>query len=341
MKKKNMYRFINLIIIYIIAAAISFLFIKNVNISGLSKVFTAVAMSFLLWVIIYCCMEFFNYGKNHVKKRTLSLLFLYILNVIAATIIFFILTGNNALYGDYGQLIVLCAGEFFCLYGGVCAIRLQRVFENEEQINDNLKEIYIKIDELHRDYSKIMSVKESIGYMRHDIANHIAVVESVLPKDSREVNALIDIKNYIQKTEEIKYCNNRMLEIAFEKKIKQLEEKGLNVDTDIRIENIEGLQCEKICLLMWMLIDNVGNYMRQNEKITIKVFERNMQTKYTAISFLVRGYSKKINKHTLKTGGEMKMIEYLIDSMDGSIVIDDDEAGVAEAGMVEVEQIYE
>lgn len=341
MEKKNKYKLIKLIIIYIIAASTSFLFIKNVNISSQKKVLPAAAMSLLLWFILYCCMELLNYKKIHVKNRTLSLLLLYLLNVIAATIIFFIFTGNKALYGSYGQLIVLCIGALFCLYGGVCVIRLQKIFENEEKINSSLKEIYIKIDELHRDYSKIMSFKESIGYMRHDIANHIAVIESVLPKDSREVNALIDIKKYIQKKEEIKYCNNRILDIAFERKIRQLEEKGLKVDTDIRIENIEGLHYEKICLLMWLLIDNVGNYMLQNEKMVIKVFEKSIETKYRVISFLVRGYSKKLNKHTLKTGREMKMIEYLIDSMDGSIIIADDEACVTEAGMVEVEQIYE
>ena len=221
------------------------------------------------------------------QKRMPVLLLMYLLNVIGAIIIFCIFIGRDVLYGSYGQLTALCLGELFCLYGGICAIRLQHIFKNEKEISERLNEMEVKVNKLNSEYSQIIDYKENIGYMRHDIANHIAVIESVLKEERREINALRDIKENIQKTEEFKYCSNKMLDIAFEKKLKELEEKGLRIDTDIRIKNIASGHCEKLCLLMWMLIDNAANNMVQNEKIIIKFFEGLIDSKYNAISFMV------------------------------------------------------
>lgn len=275
------------------------------------------------------------------KKGIPILILMYLINGIAATAIFCIFMRKEVLYGSHGELAALCVGELFCLYGGICTIRLQHVFENEKEISKRLHEIEIKINEFHNEYLKIINYKETIGCMRHDIANHIIVVESVLPKDGRELNALIDIKRNLQKKDEFKYCSNKMLDIAFEKKIKQLEEKGLRIDTDIRIKNIENRQCERLCLLMWMMIDNAANYMVKNEKIVIKVFESSIGSKYNAVSFLIKGYSEKLNHHIMKSGMEMKITEYLIDSMEGSILISEEGNCTAQAGMVEVKHIYD
>lgn len=339
MKKEKKYTYIIWILIYFADVAFSFILLKDINTGYAEKIMLVIIMSFLLWFIMYNISLIIK--KIYAHRKTDKFMGIYFINILSATVVFFIFIGKKALYGNYGQLIVLCAGELFCLYGGVCIRRLSQIFENEEEIKSKLTEMRARIHELQSDYLEIINYKENIGYMRHDIANHIGFMESVLPENSREIGELREIKNNIQKTEEIKYCENQMLDIAFEKKLRQLEENGIRVETDIRLKNIKYIEYENLCLLMWMLIDNIGKHLVKNESIKIKVFEKSTGTQSVTISFLIKGYSGKINQHVLKSGMEMKTIEYLLKTMDGSIIVSDDEMCVVEAGMVEVKYLGE
>lgn len=279
------------------------------------------------------------------------ILFIYILVIVFSSVIFLytILKIRDGIL--YSQVIVSIIGEILILYGWIW---MRRVFreKNEKELEEGLKELYAHSDKWQELYGQVQNRKKHISYMRHDMANHLQVINTITLNDNKVNNTSKDdiksingiksdihkIEEVLKKTSKVKYCDNYMLDIAIEQKIKELEERKINVAADIRLRGMEYAECEEVCIIFWLLTDCMADFLETGEKIYIKIQNREdfVEKEKIGIAYRIEGYTKNIKIRKITKSTPMHIAKKLLNNMTGSLVAKVDDEKAAVAGMFEL-----
>jgi len=195
-------------------------------------------------------------------KLIYAILFLNVVLVVG------LLWYKQALTGQYGQYTALALVFVFFIYG---FINLRRLLEEEKRVSNNLKNEEVKDWSAY--YNRIVDSRNKLSFLRHDLANHMHIFDSLQNKYGIEVGAreIIEIKKYLDETSYVKYCDNILLDIALRGKIAWLNEKGITVCADVLLNGMQNYECEKLCEVVFENIDVVCKKLTKKESLYIKI----------------------------------------------------------------------
>lgn len=239
------------------------------------------------------------------------------------------------------RFVILCIGEIFILYGGI------RMWRNVRQgsvteLQESLRKLENQDDDRRKVYGQIYNMKKNISYLRHDMANHIHVIKAVMSDAHiKEINSEINnIEELLQRTIKLKYCDNYMLDIAIEQKLRELEERKIITEADIRLREIENIKCYEFCIIFWLLTDNVARFLKEGEKIYIKMHNRKEYPDDKAIGIIYRieGYTKNVKKRKVRKSAYMYIAERILDKGEGNVISIIEGNRIVEAGMCELKE---
>jgi hypothetical protein len=268
-------------------------------------------MEALLYImLIFKNLKNKNYEAVSYVIWTLNILLLLAFNII--------IKQNRLLRLTPAGYTILCVAGIMALYGGYCLYREYHIRENHTHTASiEAKNIQLST-KWENEYEKIVEYKEKLGYMRHDITKHISVLEQNI-SDEEKLQKLEDIKNYLNKVSETKYCDNKIVDAAIEKKITEISQKGINIESDIRLKGIRGSYENIVSVVIWLLIDNIAALLQKNDNIYIKINEKTIKNKLY-ISFYIETDRENIKLRQIDKSREMKMLKYMFSETDGSIM---------------------
>lgn len=158
------------------------------------------------------------------------------------------------------------------------------------------------------------------------------MLETISDNNSDSILRLEELKEKLNQMLEVKYCDNKFLDNAIEKKLLELSKKEIKVETDIRLNNITDIPWDIISLIIWLLIDNIAIRLERKDRIYIKLHEKEMKGGERYISYYIETDKNSIRIRTLERSWEMKLIKYLFERLDGSIVLVKKNGKVSETG---------
>lgn len=269
--------------------------------------------------------------------KNLKVIILYVFVIIFSLLI--LLYAVNKMKDEFEafKLMILFIGEIFILYGGIWIWRNVRQ-DSMAELLDGLRKLEKQEDDRKEVYGQIYNIKRNISYLRHDMANHIHVIKAVISNvNIKEIN---NIEELLQKTTKLKYCDNYMLDIAIEQKLRELEERNIITETDIRLREIENIKCYEFCIIFWLLTDNVARFLKEGEKIYIKIHNRKEcpDDKSAGIIYRIEGHTKKVKKRRVRKSAYMYIAERMLDKEGGSVVSIIEEGRITEAGICELKE---
>ncbi len=255
---------------------------------------------------------------------------IWLLNITITIILFFDFAKRTEIYENILRPAAVCIGGTSVVYGGW---RIYKIYKTPQEKEDKIyiNQIYSK-KQFKRDYKKIAEYKNRLGYFRHDITKHISVLETISDNNSDSILRLEELKEKLNQMLEVKYCDNKFLDNAIEKKLLELSKKEIKVETDIRLNNITDIPWDIISLIIWLLIDNIAIRLERKDRIYIKLHEKEMKGGERYISYYIETDKNSIRIRTLERSWEMKLIKYLFERLDGSIVLVKKNGKVSETG---------
>ena len=265
-------------------------------------------------------------------KKTLRLMYSLILCFFMLIFILLIeMVWNN---GDNGEFMALCISMVLIFYAGIL---LNRTLRTEQREIDKLG-IDSELEQLDNQegwreiYNQISDSKKKISYMRHDMANHLQVINSMYDKLGMEYPAetLGQIVRELSRTRAVKYCDNMLLDLTFEQRIKSLIARGVNVDADIQLIGIEHAECEQLCFVFGMLIDYIAVNLESGQAIFIKIQKHGD----TGAGMVVKWHL--MAESELDKNVDTNMLLFLIKRMNGSMLVEKTGESTTITGMMEV-----
>ena len=277
--------------------------------------------------------------------KKIQMFILYFLIIIFSAIIFMYTISKAAL--DSG-ISVLCIGEIFLLYGGVW-IKRNADRKDKKELSDTLKILHERSEKRRINYNQINDKKRHISYIRHDMANHIQVIKAVMAdsgtaaaKDNNINGSIIQemskVNELLQKTSQVKYCDNYMLDIAIDQKVKELEERNIIPDVNVRLRNMGNAECEEFCIIFWLLVDNVAQFLTHGGRIRIIIHNREVScgSERIGIAYRIEGDTGSIRKRKLTRSVYMYVADRLMEKSGGTMVNTVQKGVSAEVGMCEL-----
>lgn len=279
----------------------------------------------------------------HIEKKQVRLKYDKILKIMYGIILIFfvlmfvILVEKTWDTGKYGQFAALVIGEIFIIYGGLLLNRLWKRHKDGNDINDE-EELEISIERLDGDeqwkeaYKSISDSKRKISYIRHDIANHVQVIQAMQEQGECDLKSekLEEIRVELDRLSTVKYCDNILFDIALEQRIRIMQSRGLKVQADIQLTGMESVDSEQLCLIFWLLIDGVAANMSAGQNICIKLYRHSNTDAGMMLAWSIEGECESMDKQNTK------VLEFLLNRMNGSIMVDESAGKVLETGMMEV-----
>lgn len=202
-------------------------------------------------------------------KRVLKIA--YALVIVCIVGILCLLWKERALSGIYGQYSALALIFVFVIYGGICIKRILKQGMDEEDIDKYFDGL--DIQQLNNFHKNLKDCHNKISYIRHDMANHIQVYNNMKSSLGCEfpTKRLEEINEELAKHNTLKYCDDMLLDMAIEGKMLELRKQGYQVSSDIRLQNMERYQCERLCIYLWCAVDKITKRQKEGAKICIKM----------------------------------------------------------------------
>ena len=262
---------------------------------------------------------------------------MYGIILIFFALIFTALAEQAWKYGRHGEFAALVIGEIFAVYGGVL---LNRIWKNEackRDVNNIQADITGQYTDKqdgeydwHRAYESISDSKRKISYIRHDIANHVQVLQAMQEQCGIKLDSLDEVQAELKRLSSVKYCDNAMFDMAMEQRIRAMQGRGLQVHADIQLTGIENVQSEQLCLVFWLLLDGISDNLSEGQHIAIRIYKHSTTNDGVMLAWSIEGDCDSINKRNVK------LLEFLLDRMNGSIMVDIENGRTTETGMMEV-----
>ena len=277
-------------------------------------------------------MRIDNINERDKYKRTLG--FMYGLILCFFILIFILLIEMVWKYGYNGEFMALCISMVLIIYAGIL---LNRLFRTEQREMDKRRKLDMTVNLEDKEhwrviYNQISDRKKKISYMRHDMANHMQVISSLYERAGMKcpLETINQIASELSKTKTVKYCDNMLLDLTFEQRIKKLVSRGIEVDADIQLVGIEHIECEQLCLVFSMLIDYVGANLEAGQFMSMKVHKQG----YTKEGMVLGWHFD--TKASVNENVNMDMLLFLIKRMNGSLLVEKTVDRVNVTGMLEV-----
>ena len=292
-------------------------------------------INFLVYVLMILQMitgSVFITSEVKTGKGRIKLYIIWELNVFIALIFFVISTQNLHASVTEPGYVILYIGEIMIIIGGYFLYRegyVSKKKRNTSEIYDKDTETYDWINE----YEKVIKYKEKLGYMRHELVKYISVFEAGTIKDENINKKLDDLKRQLQSVTEIRYCKNKFVDAVIEKKIFDIIQKEIRVETDIKLININESLLNEVCMIIWLLIENMACRLHREDKIYIKFREKKTKNMEVYISYYIETDKDNVYLSALKRSREMNLLKELMNETSGSIVLLKKDGKVVETGI--------
>lgn len=296
-------------------------------------------MENIIKVLIYVLMilqiiigSVFIIGEVKSGEGKIKLYIIRELNLVTA-LIFFIISAENphASLTETGYVIlcigetVIIIGEFFCIRDCCISKRNRRIFElYDEDIEET---------DWEEEYEKIIKYKEKLGYMRHELVKDISVFEAGTIEDKNINKKLNNLKRQLQGVTEVIYCENKIVYAVIEKKLSDIIEREIRVETDIKLINVSDSLLNEVCMIIWLLIENVAGRLHRENEIYIKLSERKTKSREVYISYYIETDKDNVRLSAIKKSMEMDLLKELMNKTDGSIIVLKKGGKVVETGI--------
>ena len=266
-------------------------------------------------------------GKGRIK-----LYIIWELNVFIALLFFVISTQNLHAVVKETEYVMLCIGEIMIIMGGYFLYRKQDISKKKCKISE-LNDEDIEAYDWREEYEKVIKYKEKLGYMRHELIKYISVFEAGTIEDEKINKKLYDLKRQMQNVTEIRYCENKIVDAVIEKKIFDIIQKEIRVETDIKLINVNESILAEVCMIIWLLIENVACRLHREDKIYIKFCQKKTKNMEVYISYYIETDKDNVHLSVIKRSREMNLLKELMNETGGSIVLLKKDGKVVETGI--------
>lgn len=173
----------------------------------------------------------------------------------------------------------------------ILIILLLVIVENKRKklLKDNITILEQQMIMQHNYYEEIKSHQEDTRRIRHDIKNHLNIINRLIVEKEYEY-AKNYVKNINKKTMEddvVRVTNNKIIDAILFNKSEICKLKNIKLDLDIRLPEKINIDDFDICVLYGNLLDNA---IEACENIDI-----NTQSRYIKVKSIIRGSSLFIN----------------------------------------------
>lgn len=254
------------------------------------------------------------------------------LNLFMALVFFIVLTGNTYACLTVMGYVILCIGEIMILTAGLFLHREWYISKKKSKIlklNDESIELY----DWEKEYEKIVKYKEKLGYMRHELVKYISLFEAASIMDKEIKKRLNDLKRQMQGVTEIIYCENKIIHAVLEKKLTDIAEREIRVETDIKLVNTDERLLKEICMIIWLLIENIAGRLHRENEIYIKFSEKITKNGRVYISYYIETDKDNVRLSAIKRSDETNLLKELMNKTEGSIILLKKEGKVVETGI--------
>lgn len=169
--------------------------------------------------------------------------------------------------------------------------------------------------------------------MRHELVKYISVFEAGTIEDKNINKKLNNLKRQLQGVTEVIYCENKIVYAVIEKKLSDIIEREIRVETDIKLINVSDSLLNEVCMIIWLLIENVAGRLHRENKIYIKLSERKTKSREVYISYYIETDKDNVRLSAIKKSMEMDLLKELMNKTDGSIVVLKKGGKVVETGI--------
>ena len=317
---------------------------KIINI--IEDVMNVAALPVLLMVLLLWIALTVRQWKS--KNKTSEYHMLY-MGVIILTFILYILLRFSVDIGITGKYnaniyvnISIGIGIMLVVAGGVVLHKTVGKYINESEVEEKIANLSKETKVLQEMYEPMENAKKELSYLRHDIANHIQIISSInksIKEDKyKELKERLHLSNVSSKVE------HPIIGMVLEGIIKDYLAKGVKVDADIDLRQLNNVEYEEMLIAVKLVCDITGNDATSGDTVVIRLRCKDNNEDNVKVVFRI-GYKRKesnisdYRKDKLHKNENINILRYLVNDLQGDIVIDKINGTDVVTGVMEVRKV--
>lgn len=178
---------------------------------------------------------------------------------------------------------------------------------------------------------------DNIRKFRHDINNHLYVLDSMLDEENNTRKAKKYIENLVGKLNKVKMYSssgNIQLDSIVNYKLSEANEKDIEVSSDVKLPNECHIDMNDMVTILGNIIDNSieavekldeRRYIDLKIKYQIGTILINLKNSYDGNIKLKNGTIKTLKRNSMEHGIGLKSVEEAVQKYDGAVKIDYDD----------------
>lgn len=204
----------------------------------------------VLFLIVY------NIFFRHFKFKGISNKFKWIFLLYGITGLFFIIIFQDRLLNlSRNRMFESLLMFFLLILSGILAlVGSSEYFSTKTK----LETLELKDSLLEENYNEIKSIYQHYAYTYHDFKNHLLVLTEYCEKHETEraIDYISNISSCLHRIKLFAHFGNEILDIILNYKLKEAENEGIAIKTEIHIENLDYIEGSDFCAIISNLLDN-------------------------------------------------------------------------------------